>query len=384
MQPDEDDGSSARAEAEALGAEIGAAPELRELVELLLELGISPEAIREAHARGRIEDAVFDPVLGPAREQRTVSAAEIEAGGGLRVAETQLVSLNFGLPMPQPDEPFFTPAEARALQRIGELREIWPPEVQLRVARVYGQALSAVAAAEVDAFRRQAESRVRSAGAGGYGALPAVGEALGELLPLADPLLLGVHRRRVEHELTQATVSEAEQHGATGALPGAVEVTLAFCDLKDFTAHAEARGDAAAVRTIERFAAGVTAELGEHGVVVKALGDGYMLSFPEPGQAVRACLRIIERMRGEDLGVHASVHHGVAVYRDGDFFGRTVNLAARLLDLAGRDELVACEPVVAATRNGIEWTGGELRRLRGLSEPVRVFATSPPAAQDAG
>ena len=71
---------------------------------------------------------------------RTVSSAQIEAEGGLTVDETRLVVLNFGLPAPDPQEPYFTVAEADALVRFGSLREIWPPAVYLQIARVYGQA----------------------------------------------------------------------------------------------------------------------------------------------------------------------------------------------------------------------------------------------------
>jgi adenylate cyclase len=361
-----------------LSRELGATPEIEEAIGMLLGLGVSEAAIREAFARGRVEDAIFDPVLDPARERRTISAAEIEADGGLTVAESQLIALSFGLRAPEPDEPYFAEEEAAALRRIGELRDIWPPEVYLRVARVYGEALARLAEAEFNAFRHEVEPKLRAASGGSLRALPAIHEAFSQLLPLTDPLILGVHRRRIELETAQAAVREAERHTESGVLPGAVDVTLVFCDIKDFTAYAEARGDAAAVAAIERFAAIVSSELGEGGRVVKAMGDGYMLSFPDPGAGVRACLSVIERMREEDApGVHASVHRGVALYRDGDYFGRTVNLAARLLGLAGGDEVVASEAVVAATRDAFGWVSGGPRRLRGVGEPVEVYRLAP-------
>jgi adenylate cyclase len=370
-----------------LSRELGATPEIEEAIGMLLGLGVSEAAIREAFARGRVEDAIFDPVLDPARERRTISAAEIEADGGLTVAESQLIALSFGLRAPEPDEPYFAEEEAAALRRIGELRDIWPPEVYLRVARVYGEALARLAEAEFNAFRHEVEPKLRAASGGSLRALPAIHEAFSQLLPLTDPLILGVHRRRIELETAQAAVREAERHTESGVLPGAVDVTLVFCDIKDFTAYAEARGDAAAVAAIERFAAIVSSELGEGGRVVKAMGDGYMLSFPDPGAGVRACLSVIERMREEDApGVHASVHRGVALYRDGDYFGRTVNLAARLLGLAGGDEVVASEAVVAATRDAFGWVSGGARRLRGVGEPVEVYRLAPrgtdPASRD--
>ena len=356
-----------------LSRELGATPEIEEAIEMMLGLGVSEAAIRDAFARGRVEDAIFDPVLDPARGLRVVSPAEIEARGGLSIAESQLMALSFGLRAPEPDEPYFTEEEAAALNRIGELREIWPPEVYLRVARVYGEALARLAEAEFTAFRHEVEPKLRAASGGSLRALPAIHQAFSQLLPLTDPLILGVHRRRIELETAQAAVREAERHSQSGVLPGAVDVTLAFCDIKDFTAYADARGDAAAIAAIEQFASAVASELGEHGRVVKALGDGYMLAFPDAGEGVEACLHVIERMHEESaLGVHAGVHRGVALYRDGDYFGRSVNLAARLLALAGKDELVASEAVVGATRKGFDWRPGGPHRIRGVSEPVEI------------
>jgi adenylate cyclase len=357
-----------------MAREIGAPPQLEETIGTLLRVGVSPEAIRRAHERGRVEDAIFDAVLDPERSERTISPAEIEADGGLRVGETQLVALGFGLPVPAPDEPFFTAAEAAVLKRFGELREIWPPEVYLQIVRVYGQALAHIAQTEVHLFRLHVEPKLRAASGGMLGALPAVREAFGRLLPLADPMLLGVHRRRVEHEFAQAAVREAEREAPEGALAGAVEVTLVFCDLKDFTAYADAHGDAAALALIERFATVVTHERGERGHLLKALGDGYMLSYPEPAGAVEACIRIIGRMRSTDTaGVHASVHSGVALYREGDYFGQMVNLAARLLDLAGSDELIASEAVVRMTQGRFDWEHRGDHLIRGVSEPVPAY-----------
>ena len=158
-------------------------------------------------------------------------------------------------------------------------------------------------------------------------------------------------------------------------------MTFLFCDLKDFSGYADAHGDAAAVDLIERLAVVVTGELGHQGHVVKALGDGFMLTYPDPGEAVAACLRIIEQMRGAGApGVHAGVHHGVVLYREGDYFGGAVNLAARLLGLAGRDELFASEAVVRATAGRFDWESRGSQNIRGFGESVCVYrlrSTSP-------
>lgn len=372
-QGSEADGGAGGADGRAFAREIGAAPELEAIIEDLLELGVSPEAIRRAHDRGRVDEAIFEAVLDPIRNRRTISAAQIEADGGLEVDETRLIMLTFGLRAPDPGEPYFTPEEAEVMRRFGELRDVWPPEVYLQVTRVYGQALAHIAQTEIQAFRLRVEPGLRAEAGGSMPALAAVHSAFGRLLPLADPMLLGVHRRRVEHELAQEAVREAEARTPEGVLPGAVEVTLAFVDLSDFTAYADARGDLLAVEVVESFAQAVTAELGENGRVLKALGDGYMLSFPDPSAAVGACVRIIDQLGGDDTpGVHASVHQGVALYREGDYFGGAVNLAARLLGLAGDGELVVSAAVAAATAEQFDWGPLEQRRLRGFREPVEL------------
>ena len=201
-------------------------------------------------------------------------------------------------------------------------------------------------------------------------------QAFGWLLPLTDPLLVGVHRRKLEQELTQAAVWAVESE-AEGLVPGSREVSVLFCDLCAFTAYADARGDAAALEVIERFGEAVDECRGEHGTFVKRLGDGYMLAYPKPPEAVTAMLRIAAAMRDVDgIEVHAGIHHGVAVFRDGDYFGRAVNLAARLLGSAGAGEIMASEDVARATAE-YPWRHRGPTHLRGFAKPVDVYALEP-------
>ena len=184
-----------------------------------------------------------------------------------------------------------------------------------------------------------------------------------------------MHRRKVEHELTQAVVWEVESE-AEGPVPGSREVSLLFCDLTGFTTFADAYGDAAAIEVIERFSDRVDALRGERSRFVKRLGDGYMLAYPKPGEAVAAALRIGASMREvEDVGIHAGIHHGVAVFRDGDCFGRAVNLAARLLAAARNGEVLASHDVAASTPEH-PWRHRGATRLRGFAEPLDVYALS--------
>ena len=319
-------------------------------------------------------DSLFDAALVAGRRERTVSAAAIEAQGGLSVDELAELMEAFGLPGPAPDDPAFTPQEAHVLVQLRELDELWPAEVRRQVARAYGAMLSGIARAELQAFQMHTEPRVREQGGDAAEQVRAVQSALERLLPLADPLLLGVHGRWIEHELAQWAISAAERHSSGAELPGAVEVTFLFCDLKDFTAYAEQWGDHAAMNAVDCFFDVIAHERGDHGRFVKSLGDGAMLVYDDPGEAVAAGARVIAAMRDTQFpAVHASVHRGVAIARSGDYFGGSVNLAARLLAFAERDQLLATETVVRSSAQEFEWEPAGERVLRGVSIPLTLY-----------
>jgi hypothetical protein len=124
--------------ADMLADELGLAGEERDVVLALLRLQVTPEQIRSAASQGQVRAAVFEEVLDPERERRTVSAAEIEADGGLPAAEIQADIRAWGLASPAADEPYFTPEEAGAFRDLGRLEGVWPGEVRQELARVYG------------------------------------------------------------------------------------------------------------------------------------------------------------------------------------------------------------------------------------------------------
>jgi class 3 adenylate cyclase len=343
---------------------------LNELLDTLRALGLPEEAIDRAIARGDPEGAIFETVLLAQAAERTVTAAEIEERGGPRLGELETFIEAFGLPWPGPEQPAFTPAEADVFVELERLRDVWPPEIALQVARAYGRLLARIAQTEVDSFRVYVEPRLRAEGADPLTGLLAVQQAFAQLLPLADPLLVGIHRRWLEYELAQAAVTEA---GARGALPGAVEIAVLFVDLKDFTAYADTHGDEAAVAAIDRLAATVAHERGPCRFQ-KSLGDGVMLCYADVPAAVSAARRIIAAMHADSPpAIHASIHCGPAILREGDYFGGAVNVAARLLGIAEADQLVATRQVIDVCGDAFAWEPAGAVRIRGVAQPVEVF-----------
>jgi adenylate cyclase len=346
---------------------------------VLRRLGVPEEVIARADERGDLLSAFFESLPVRLAADRTITAAEIEAGGGMPVAQLQEMVHALGLPRPEPDEPAFNADEARAFTELWRQQDIWPFEEGIQIARLYGRLLARIAQASVHQWFAVAEPRMREAEPDERQRTLAFADRFDRLLPVADALLVGVHRRWVEREAAQIAVRTAEARAATGLFSGLAEVSILFCDLKDFTAFADRQGDGAAVRIIDRMATTVMRERGDEAGLTKLLGDGFMLVYPEPLPAVEAARRIMDAMRQPDTpAIHASVHHGPAVMREGDYFGSAVNLAARLLALAERDELLGTAPVVERSPE-FEWEHCGSERVRGVSDEVDVYRLKHPA-----
>jgi len=356
-----------------LEMESGEQESVEPLAGMLRRFGVSEPAIARAIELGESEAGIAEIIPARGAASRTVSAAQIEASGGMPVERIGELMEAFGIPLLVAEEPAFTPDEARVLEQLWRLRDVWPLELSVQLGRIYGRLLARIANASVQLWTSVVEPRLQAADLDDRLRLLAAAETFDALLPVADTLLIGIHRRWVEREASQIAIRGAEREAGEEALPDAVEVSILFCDLKDFTAFADRQGDSAAVRIIDQFARVVTREHGPEARLTKWLGDGFMLVYPIPGLAVAAGVRIIDGMRAPDRpGVHASVHHGHAIPREGDYFGSVVNLTARLLGEAGRDELVATR-AVAERCPDVTWQPGGTHRLRGVDAPVEMF-----------
>ena len=158
--------------------------------------------------------------------------------------------------------------------------------------------------------------------------------------------------------------------------PAPLERTFAFVDLAGFTALTEAHGDHAAIDVVERFVEDARAAISGRGELVKTIGDAVMLSFPTPEAALLAARDLLERCAAisESPAPRAGLHHGAAVPRGDDWFGATVNLAARVAGRAFGGQTLATVPVASAARRiGVPVVALGCFRLRNVSEPVELF-----------
>ena len=151
---------------------------------------------------------------------------------------------------------------------------------------------------------------------------------------------------------------------------------IVFVDLSGCTRLTEERGDETAVRTAMSLRQQADATAARHGGrLVKLLGDGAMLLFPKPAVGVDAALDLVEVMSGEGaLVAHAGIHSGPVIERDLDVFGRTVNLASRIADVAEPGEVLASDAVAEAVHDGSYGVEPlDVANLKGIPEPVQLL-----------
>jgi adenylate cyclase len=150
----------------------------------------------------------------------------------------------------------------------------------------------------------------------------------------------------------------------------------AFADLTGYTRLTEEAGDERAAAVSLELAQFVNEVAAAHrGDVVKMLGDGVHFHFRDPADAVRASLGIVGGVETRGLPpAHIGVNAGPMIYDEGDYFGRTVNIAARIAAKANAGDVFVGEDLA---RN-VEPDGFALHEvgefeLKGITRPVTIF-----------
>lgn len=250
----------------------------------------------------------------------------------------------------------------------------------LQLARVYGQALGRVADAEVRMFRLY----VRDPAVRRPGSLLETAGSLGglarDVLPLADPIIRHVHRRSLHWFIEQDAVSLVEQALDEDSLLGLgrLRVAIAFADLAGYTRLTEDQGDEEAVEVVERFVDAVEMSLPDDARILKTIGDEVMVIADDAGALVDWAVGF-QILNPDEPRPRIGIHAGEVLFRDGDYFGREVNMAARVVARAAGGEVLVTQPIVEAGGPHLEFEPiGEVR-LKGFRDPTALsLARQPP------
>jgi adenylate cyclase len=323
---------------------VAAAAQAR-VVARMRERGHSLEELKRAGREGRLAFGYVEELLPDRQQLVDVEDAARETGLEPELIERVLVIL--GTPLGR--ERLLTRDDLMALRHIARVLAAGLPLVALlQLIRVYVQSLRRIADAEVRLFHLYVhEPMIRDA-------LPELeiaeemGELAGDVLPLAPPLTEYLHRRYLRFFLEQDVVGHMETDlGAPPSELGQVPITLCFIDLSGFTRYTEEEGEREALDVVENFVETVEATLPPEATVVKTIGDEVMVVSPEPTSLTEWAVGLLERFPDRPRP-RVGIHHGDAVYRDGDYFGTQVNLAHRVVGRAQAGEVLVTDRVTGS------------------------------------
>jgi adenylate cyclase len=363
-------------EAEGLleGLEGNARDARRELLESLSEDGCTLEELKEAVAAGRLTLLPVERALageGPRYTARQIAEiAELDLEMLLRFRSA------LGIPLTDPDEPLGTEADLEATRRMKALLDAGLPEDgMLQVARTIGMGTARIAEANRELIIRtlirpgdtERDVALRFAAAAEY------------MLPLAGPTVVYALQAHLLEQIRRDVIGATDL--ASGDVGGTVNLTVCFADLVEFTRLGEeiaAEELGMVAGRLEEMASAVA----EPPVrLVKTIGDAVMLVSPEPEPMVAAALSLIHAAEQEGQQfpwLRAGIASGPTLPQSGDYYGRAVNLASRITNVARPGSVVLDEETKDAVGDAFDYSYVGERRLKGLDYRVKLFRARSP------
>jgi adenylate cyclase len=350
-----------------------------ELLGQLHRAGVPLEELREAVAEERLALLPVELVL---RSEGKYTAAEVAEQAGLDPEYLRRQRLALGLPVPAEDAAVFAEEDVEAARRAARFIEAgMDVEGSIETARVFGEAMSRVAAAVRTLVGR---SLVRPGDTERDLGLR-YAEATRATAPLLGPMLEYVLSQHVREQLRTDVITRSEM-GSGELLPGSRPVAVCFADLVGFTRlgaeiPAEELGAVAG-----RLAELATETLESPVRLVKTIGDAAMLVSPEAPPLLDAALGLVAAVEseGDDFPLlHAGVASGPAIARGGDFYGHPVNLASRVTAIARPSSVLVTEDVHDAVTDGYTWSFAGEHRLKGIDGRVKLFRVRELQSEDA-
>lgn len=342
-------------------------------------LGAEPEGIAEALGSDHLSLGYLESAgrRFPRSERTFVQVAD---DLGISFATLERFYVAYGLPRPMPDEHI----REEDLEEIGRLPVLLEAgvdlEVVLRFARVWGDSARRVAQYLIHHFHTAVEEPFRRQGLGDNQAFEAALRQVGLKLGRSGEDMLGwLFRRHSEtfmrehhYEHAEVALESAGVYERRERHPGAA----AFADLTGYTRLTEEAGDDAAAR-VALSLADLVNEIAarRRGTVVKMLGDGVHFHFADPRDAVLASLDIVDAVGPRGLPpAHVGVEAGPMIYDEGDYFGRTVNVAARIASQAQAGQVFVGEGVAELVPpDGFSLREVGAFELKGIAQPVTLF-----------
>jgi adenylate cyclase len=345
-------------------------------VALLRELtkeGFSLEQLKQAAAEGRLPLLPVDRVLAGDPRYTPRDIAELT---GLPLEFLTAVRRAIGLAAPDPDEQALGDEDLEAARVFARLREAGLPEDGLlEVTRVLGSGLAQAA----EAMRMLMARWLLPQGVDERELSLRTVQAASELLPLTTPLLqytLMVHLRDQIRNQQYGLLELSE-----GVAPSARHVFVGFADMVGFTRLGERIEITELGHLLGKLNDFAQEALRPPTRIVKTIGDAVMFASPAAYPLVETALSLTERLEaeGDELPpIRSGLAGGVALSREGDWYGPPVNLASRVTGVARPGSVLATREVRDAAPDRFRWSSAGDFQLRGFKRRVRLFRVRRP------
>jgi adenylate cyclase len=335
------------------------------LCDRLLTRGAPSEALeRNATNLGAVSADLNLRGAGP-----RLTFAQAAERQGVDLAQARRVWRALGFPDPPPDEEALTQGEAELLG-ILDLLAVLDPESALQLVRVIGSSVARMADAATAALRLYMEVPMVSAGSTYLDVTEAYGQLADTLLPQTLHAIDAILRRNIA-SLALIDWGLDPDHSSTTA-----RLVVGFADMVGYTAMARSLSTRDLVTAIGTFEREVVDLVTDHGGrVVKLIGDEVMFVLTDPDDACRLAVALADRFEDDPIvpPLRVGLATGEVLTRDGDYYGRVVNAASRLVELADPGGVVVSDGVEELLGDAFRTDALLPTRVKGYDEPVQAF-----------
>jgi len=344
-----------------------------ELLEQLAEEGCGLEELRGAVAAGRLALLPVERALAGTGSRYT--AHEIAEMAELDVEVLRRFSAALGVPYPDPDERRATKADLEAARMVKAFIDTGLPEDGLLgVARTIGMGTARIAEANRELVVR---TLIRPGDTEGDVAKRFVGAA-DHMVPLVGPTVVYALQAHLLEQIRRDVIGATDL--ASGAVGGTVDLTVCFADLVEFTRLGEEIDPEELGMVAGRLEEMASAVAEPPVRLVKTIGDEVMFVSSEPEPMVAAALALIAAAESEGQQfpwLRAGIASGPTLPQAGDYYGRAVNLASRLTNVARPGSVVLDEATKELAGESFDYSYVGERRLKGLDYRVKLYRARP-------
>lgn len=304
-----------------------------------------------------------------------LTLAEAAERHGLDLTTARRAWRALGFAEPPADDRAVTEEEAELFGLLSSL-SVLEPETALQLLRVVGASVARIGDAAVAALRLSFEVPLLSSGVRYVDVADAYTDMTEVLMPQTVRAVDIILRRTIALAAEQQWGTDEEGSSTTARL------VVGFADMVGYTAMARSLPTRELVTTIGTFEREVVDLVTDHGGrVVKLIGDEVMFVLPDPADACRLALALAAEFTAHPVvpPLRVGLATGEVLTRDGDYYGRVVNAASRLVELADPGGVVVSDGVRDLLGDAFSTTPLPPTHVKGYDEPVRAFALAPVA-----